>query len=145
MKLLSRGLPLGAWVFLLLFSSCSKNVTTESDPNRILQGRGRWEETKIFTDTDGSKVELRYVIVFRSPNIYRWEEFGTRDAEDDPNLSRTEEGTYTVEENQITFSPSGGSPWTVTFEILSGSGDLKIVMPNGDELVFEFATSPISS
>mgnify|MGYP005681496013 CR=1 FL=1 len=125
---------------LLLVLTCSSNVRPKPDIYKTLAGntQGSWKYEKSYTDTDGSKVRFLVYLVFRLPNVYRWRTSGTRNYKDDPSLSYTEEGTFEVneEEKTITFTPNEGDPWTVTYEFLQGSDNLKITKSDGE--VYEF-------
>jgi hypothetical protein len=119
------------------------------DINELLQGNNaRWEFYEKTTETDGSQLEMTWVLFFRSPDGYRWKEFGLRDGEEDPNLAYEENGTYMVTESEpkkgtIEFTPEVDDPWTAAFEILSGSGDLLITKPDGESIQFEFKRSTL--
>jgi len=122
----------------VILSCSSKKESTGIDVNKVLQASGRWQQEKRYTDDDSSKVSLRYVFIFKAPNIYRWETIGTRDGKDDPNLSHKETGTYTIEGDKITFNPDNGQPWTATFELVEGSGDLSLVKEDGESFLLVY-------
>jgi len=77
-------------------------------------------------------------VKFVAPNRYRWKEFGTRDGKEDSTLYHEEVGTYTVEGNQLIFTPDNGDPWTATFEIPEATGNLLITKPDGETWEFEY-------
>ena len=144
-----RNLILGLCLAWVLFPACGKDDVSEPNINELLQGtNGRWELYKKFTDTDGTQVELTYVLIFRSPHGYRWKEFGRRDGEEDTDLYHEENGTYELTESSpkkgtITFIPEVGDQWEVSFEILTGSGDLLVTKPDGQQIQFEYIRSTL--
>ena len=142
--------PLLLFVLLLMwFMACGKDEIQEPDINETLQGNGRWECETQSHDDEGNKIEFSSTLRFTDPSNYRLFYFTMENQVEIEGTRHDENGAYevtvdavpnagSVTSGTLVFTPVTGEPWTSSFNILEGSGDLRIDVPNVGVLEFTF-------
>ena len=139
-------------LFALLLTgllSCGKDEIPEPDINETLQGNGRWENQSQTTDSEGNKIEFSATLRFTDPSNYRLFYFTNKNGEEIEGSRHDENGVYevvvkdqadagAVTSGTLNFTPEVGQSWSSEFDILEGSGYLRIDVPNVGPIEFDF-------
>jgi hypothetical protein len=123
-------------VVLGLLGGCGSDSEVESDPYTVLAGgdNNRWKNRT----TDENNVVVTINLKLTAAKTYTRNQDGTSAGEHVDSYTKSEAGSYVATDTEITFSPTGGTAYTVTWRSVPGSGDLELTYADGSQIVFTY-------
>ena len=125
---------------LCLSAYCGKDETQpETDPYKQISAF-RWV-SRTYETVDGQKIEIMTTFKFNEEKTYTMSRKGTASGEELESYAKAESGTYELVDDTISMTPGTGNAYTIGWEILTGSGNLQLVFPDGEVLEFEYTVA----
>jgi hypothetical protein len=126
-------------VVLALIAGCGSDSEVESDPYASLAGgtNNIWKN-RTTVDADGTSVVVTITMKLTSAKTYTRNTQGIAAGEVVDAYTEAEAGNYAASETEITFTPTGGTAYTVTWRKVPGSGDLELTFTDGTIEVFTY-------
>ena len=131
-------------VLTLLLSVCGEQEAPETDPYATLS-YDRWVYRFSVTEND-EKISVTFSFNFGINKLYTYTETGISSDtnEEVPGYTLEEKGFYEVTETEVNkgsiiFTPTGGTAYTVQWEILPPEGNLFLTYTSGEVVEFDVA------
>lgn len=97
----------------------------------------RWVNRTYVTEND-QKVEVTTTFKFNEEGTYNMTKRGTLGSQDVDSYTEDEDGTFEMVGDILELTPETGDPYTIEWEIPSGSGNLHLTYSGGTVLEFEY-------
>ena len=126
---------LGLLAFVLV-SGCGKDEVT-SNPYDTLAVDYTWKNLEV-TTVDGKEIRITTTMLFTDAKTYSRRVQAISEGEIIEAYDESEAGNYVATETEITFTPTGGEPYTVSWRKVPGTGDLELTYADGSQLTLTY-------